>query len=517
MRVEDDSQAMKRRSAAVTTDIPSDLFTAEQSREADYAAIHEQGVPSIKLMKRAASAAFDVLRAQWPDERRITVFCGKGNNGGDGYIVAGLAQAAGLLAEVYQMAPLGELKGDAKKAADFALSHGVVPKPFEASASLEESGVIVDAMLGTGLSAPLRKNYAQAIEQINVSGKPVLAIDIPSGLGSDDGHVYGADAVRADHTVTFITVKQGLLTGRAGNFVGQLHFVGLGVSVKPEAQTLRLQLQTLLQAVPPRSADANKGRFGHVLIVGGNYGFAGAALMAASSALRCGAGLVSVATRPEHCATLLGARPEVMARAVSQRSDVLPLLEMASVVVVGPGLGQDVWGQQLLAAVLESRKPAVIDADAINLIAQGAGTFEQSSRYVFTPHPGEAARVLACSAADVQRDRFAALDALQDKLGGTVLLKGAGTLIRGKTLPRLLCPYGNPGMASGGMGDVLSGVIAALMAQGLSATDAAALAACLHAAAADRLAEKQGMIGMLATDLLPEMRAYMNTRGPVDV
>lgn len=512
MRVEVDGAVMNKEKELLESELPCALYTATQSRAADSAAIHQQGVPSIVLMKRAARAAFKCLQKQWPAAKQLSVFCGAGNNGGDGYILAGLAKSAGMQVIVYALQAPSERNNEVQQARAFAAAHEVCIQAFDDAADLNESDVLVDAMLGTGINKPLKADYAVAVTTINQCDKPVLAIDIPSGLGSDSGHVLGVDAVRAAHTITFITVKQGLLTGRAACHVGELHYADLGVAVNLLPETVRLDLAQQLVKLPPRQADANKGRFGHVLIVGGNHGFAGAALMAASSALRCGAGLVSVATRPQHCAALLAARPELMAQAVERRDDVLPLLGKATVIVIGPGLGQDAWAQQLLQAVSQSGKAVVYDADAINLLARGQLTpCADVEQNVFTPHPGEAARVLGGTAADIQQDRFAALDQLQQILGGVVLLKGAGTLIRDAALPRLLCPYGNPGMASGGMGDVLSGVIAAFMAQGMAAKDATAAAACLHAAAADSLAEESGALGLLATDLLPRMRALLNT------
>jgi NAD(P)H-hydrate epimerase len=232
--------------------------------------------------------------------------------------------------------------------------------------------------------------------------------------------------------------------------------------------------------------------------------------MAAEASLRCGAGLVQVATRPEHVAALVARTPEVMPRGVSSDDDFTPMLEAADVLVLGPGLGQSPWSTQLLQRALASGKPAVLDADALNLLASGAlGDIGPAGIRVLTPHPGEAARLLGCDTARVQADRFAAVSDLQRLYGGVVLLKGNGSLITGGE-NILLSDYGNPGMASGGMGDVLSGVLVSLLAQGLEPLDAACLGVCLHGAAADRAAGVDGMRGLLATDLLPQLRRLLD-------
>jgi ADP-dependent NAD(P)H-hydrate dehydratase / NAD(P)H-hydrate epimerase len=267
-------------------------------------------------------------------------------------------------------------------------------------------------------------------------------------------------------------------------------------------------LEPLLDCLPPRPATAHKGFYGTVLVVGGDYGMAGAAALAAEAALRCGAGLVQVATRPEHVSALVARTPEVMPRGVQCTDELMPMLEAADVVVVGPGLGQSHWALQLLQLALATGKPLVLDADALNMLAVGApGGSRLVGNRVLTPHPGEAARLLACTTAAVQADRFAAVSALQQRYGGVIILKGNGTLITGGG-DTLLSDYGNPGMASGGMGDVLSGVIGALLAQHLPPLEAAALGVCLHGAAADSAAG-EGQRGLVASDLIPRMRSLL--------
>jgi NAD(P)H-hydrate epimerase len=486
------------------------LYTAAQTRALDDCAIHKHNIPGITLMARAAEAAFSYLLEVWPEPEYVQVLCGTGNNGGDGFLIADLAHKRGIRVTVFQLGDVGKIKGDALLARQQAQANGVNIVPFKKGALMAE-GVIVDAMLGTGLGGDVRGDTVDAINAINTSGAPVLAVDIPSGLCADTGRVLGA-AVRADLTITFIGLKRGLFTLQAPDYTGAVQFTDL--AVPPEvyaampADCALLELEALLERLPPRPATAHKGLFGNVLVVGGDYGFAGAAVMAAETALRCGAGLVQVATRPEHISAVIARMPELMPRGVNSTADLVPMLDSADVVIVGPGLGQSPWSTELLRQSLAAGKPVVIDADALNLLASGVlGEIDPVSNWVLTPHPGEAARLLNSSSAEVQADRFAAASDLQRRYGGVVVLKGNGSLIAGGG-DLLLSDYGNPGMASGGMGDVLSGVIGGLLAQHLPALEAAALGVCLHGAAAD-IAAQEGERGLIATDLIPSIRALL--------
>lgn len=486
------------------------LYTAAQTRELDRCAIQDHGIPGIILMSRAASACFEALVHNWPGVEHIQVLCGTGNNGGDGFLVADLAHKRGIGVSVLQLGDPEKIGGDAALARRQALANGVPIVPF-GEAPLQGAGVIVDAMLGTGLGGDVRGAYRDAITAINDSGLPVLAVDIPSGLCSDTGRVLGL-AVQADLTVTFIGLKRGLFTMAAADHTGAVEFNDLGVPPEVYQQVAcdsrRLELEALLERVPARPATAHKGMYGTVLVVGGDYGMAGAAALAAEAALRCGAGLVRVATRPEHVAALVARTPEAMPLGVRSGQDLAALVESADVLVVGPGLGQSPWSEQVLQVAAASGKPMVLDADGLNLlVAGGSVTERRRDNWVLTPHPGEAARLLDCSTAQVQADRFDAVRQLQQNYGGVAVLKGNGSLIAdGEQL--LLSDYGNPGMASGGMGDVLSGVIGSLLAQHLPPLEAAALGVCLHGAAAD-IAAGDGQRGLLASDLAPHMRAML--------
>lgn len=485
------------------------LYTAEQTRALDHAAI-EGGVAGITLMGRAAATAFRYLLHTWPEPERLQILCGTGNNGGDGFLIADLAHKRAIPVLVHQIGDPEKISGDAAQARAQALNNGVPMVPF-GEQPLTSEGVIVDAMLGTGLGGDVRGAYREAIEQVNASAAPVLAVDIPSGLCADSGRVLG-QAVHAALTVTFIGLKRGLFTAEAGDYCGAIQFSDLGVV--PEVYSCvpagceRLELGPLLERLPPRPANAHKGMYGTVAVIGGDYGMAGAAAMAGEAALRCGAGLVRVATRGEHIAALVARTPEIMPLGVESGDELIPVLEAADVLVVGPGLGQSDWSRYLLNKALSTDKPMVVDADALNLLAGGAvADLRRRDNWILTPHPGEAARLLNLASTEVQADRFAAAAALQQRYGGVAVLKGNGTLIAAQE-GLYLSDYGNPGMASGGMGDVLSGVLGALLGQGMPPVEAAALGVCLHGAAAD-LAAEEGERGLAATDLMPMLRELL--------
>ncbi|MFA7555205.1 MAG: NAD(P)H-hydrate dehydratase [Spongiibacteraceae bacterium] len=494
--------------------LPVNLYRAAQVRELDRVAIEEAGIAGFELMQTAAKAALQYLLVVYPSPEKITVFCGTGNNGGDGYVMAALAMQAGIDVEVIECGETGKIQGDALLARQLAVVEGVCFSGFDAQRVFSQ-GVIVDALLGTGLSGVVRGEFMQAIQSINRSACPVLAVDIPSGLCSDSGCVLG-DGVYAEHTVSFIGLKQGLLTGAGPDYTGSIHYADLSVPLwvfeRVMASSERLDLAALKLALPARKRSAHKGRFGHVMVTGGDLGMAGAALMASQAACRVGAGLTSCLTRTEHIAALVSRCPEVMAHGVVSGQEAGLKMAAASVVVIGPGLGRSAWSEQLLQQALQLTQPLVVDADALNMIAAGRVVKNPyRDNWILTPHPGEAARLLDCSVADIERDRFAAVTALQARYGGAVILKGAGTLVADAENDLVgLCPYGNPGMATGGMGDVLSGVLGALLAQGLGVATAARLGVCLHACAGDLAAQQDGQRGLLATDLIAYLRRLVN-------
>ncbi|WP_267223983.1 NAD(P)H-hydrate dehydratase [Dyella silvae] len=484
-----------------------ELYTVDQVRALDRRAIDDLGVPGYELMERAAAAALICLRQRWPNARRIAVYCGPGNNGGDGFLLAALAREAGLQTDVIA---LGDSRGDDAVRARHEYEHsGGVVHLWRSGDALPVADVQVDALFGTGLQRALAPEVAELVRGIHAVGAPVLALDVPSGVNADSGDVPG-EAIQAELTVTFIAAKRGLYTGQAPGYTGQVRWESLGLpealwhEAHPDAELL--QAATL----PPRPRQSHKGNNGHVLAIGGEHGTAGAIRLCGEAALRAGAGLVSMATRAEHLVSLNSARPELMAHDVNGPQALEALLPRATVLAVGPGLGQGAWGHALWLTALDAELPLVLDADGLNLLAREPRKLGSSA--VITPHPGEAARLLGCDTAAIAADRFGAVRELARRYHAVAVLKGAGSLVADPDERVAVCPWGNPGMASGGMGDLLTGVIAALLAQGCDAWQAACLGVSLHARAGDLAAQQGGERGLLASDLLEPIRWLLNGR-----
>lgn len=488
-----------------------ELFRAAQVRELDRTAIEEFGCPGAELMERAGSAAFEEMRRRWPLRKKIAVVCGVGNNAGDGFVLARLAHQAAMQVAVFSVGSLDRLRGDAKTMAEKLAQEGVAIEAWD-DPDLQQYEVIVDGILGTGFTGELRGLFATAVKAINQrgAGTAVLALDIPSGLDADTGHA-ASGAVFADATVTFIGRKQGLYSGDAGNYCGDIVFSDLQVPPQTYAYEVASALlidDSVYHSLPRRMPNSHKGQHGHVVIIGGNHGYIGALRLAAEAALRCGAGKVSVVTRSAHAALLSLQRPEIMAWGMEDATQLSRLLEQANALVIGPGLGQDHWSKQMWQALAECPHPIVVDADAISLLSQQAQAVADKSLIV-TPHPGEAARMLGVANDVIQADRFQAMDNLIEQYPHTLVLKGHGSLVRGDDGITWVCPRGNAGMAVAGMGDVLSGVIAALLGQGLTNLNAAKLGVYLHAHAGD-IAAREGQLGLLASDLFPAIRQLAN-------
>jgi len=492
------------------------LYSVAQVRAFDQHAIRVLGVPGYTLMTRAAEAALQLLRKRWPQARRIAVVAGGGNNGGDGLVLARLARSAGLEVCVLAMAAVAQLRDDARRAAEDLLAAGGELLPFAALASnaalLRGADVIVDALLGSGLHSAVRADYGQAIDAINTSGLPVLALDLPSGLDGDSGAVLGT-AVRANCTITFVGNKIGLYLGAGPEYAGAVTLADLQLPVPAGADAQPL-LQTLsdldiARALPPRAREAHKGNFGRVLIIGAGPGMPGAVRLAGESCLRSGAGIVVCAIAPENMPAIAEARPELICIATRSAADIRAALASATVVAIGPGLGLDDWALELFSAALAAGKPLIIDADALTWLAQAGGRAPPGS--ILTPHPGEAARLLGVSTAEIQKDRRASLQALVAKTQATVVLKGAGTLIGMQGQVPALCTAGNPGMAAPGMGDVLTGLIAGIRAQCGDPWLAARAGVQAHARAGDALAGRNGARGLLALELAAELPHWLTT------
>ena len=489
--------------------LPIALYSTAQVRALDAHAINELGVPGYTLMKRAGEAALRYLRTRWPMAHRIVIVCGSGNNGGDGYVLARFAQAAGLTVTALAAASPEQLRGDARQAyQDFRASEGDV-KAF-AEEHLGPGELIVDALLGTGLKGSVREDQANVIRAVNAAATPVFALDVPSGLDSDAGTAAG-EAIRADATVTFVGLKTGLFVGDGPEYAGTVFFDDLELSDAPQLglspRLTRIIEAEIHAALPRRPRAANKGDFGRVLIVGSGSGFPGAARLAGEASLRVGAGLVTVAVAPENVVAIAAGRPELICLGVKEEGVLKDALSHANVVAVGPGLGRTPWARAALHAVLASGKPLVVDADALNLLAEGSATPRED--WILTPHPGEAGRLLGMSAQEIQHDRLAALDGLLDRYHGTIVLKGAGTLVGAPGRTPGLCERGNPGMATAGTGDVLTGTIVGILAQCADPWAAARVGVLVHALAGDAAA-RSGERGVLATDLLRELPHCVN-------
>ena len=473
----------------------TNLYTSAQCRELDRLMIEQEGVAGFDLMRRAGQAAFDELIHRWPGVRSVSICCGKGNNAGDGYIIAGLAQEIGLEVQLLQIGDASQLRGDAALAKAWAEERGVVARPDDEPFTGE---VIVDALLGTGLKGALREPFKSAVERVNAGGLPVLAVDVPSGVNADTGAVADT-AVQADVTVSFIGAKLGLHTGPGLAVRGDLVQAGLGVTDAVLAQVPGCPwLHFDAADLPALAINQHKHRMGHLVVVGGDAGMGGAPLMAAEAALRTGTGLVSLLTRPEHQAAVLARRPELMVQDAEDAERAAALLARASAVVAGPGLGRTPWGERLIRLALAAGKPTIIDADGLRWLAELG--LRSAGQLIITPHPGEAAALLGTSSAEIEADRPAAALALAGQFDAVAVLKGPGTLCAADKLLGL-CAHGNLGMATAGMGDVLAGVIGGLLAQGLDPQRAATVGTCLHGWAGDKAALRRGQRGLIATDL----------------
>ena len=489
--------------------LPTAIYSTRQVRELDDHAIQALGVPGYTLMKRAGEASLRIMRTRWPMAHDFVIVCGGGNNGGDGYVLARFAQAAGLRVQVLAVTPPAELRGDAQRAHDDFINSAGNVAPF-AVPRLAQGDVIVDALLGTGLRGPLRPEVAAVIRAINIAGKPVFSLDIPSGLSGDTGLPLG-DAVRADCTLSFVGLKTGLYLGDGPEYTGTLVFDDLEVT-PPTSNDFRPRLTRIVEAeveraLPRRSRSAHKGRFGRLLVLGGGEGMPGAVRLAGEAALRVGAGLVSVGASPENFTAIAAGMPELMVHALHDAAQVSELAARADVIAVGPGLGQTAWSNAVFDAALASGKPLVIDADALNILAQRS--LVTRPNWILTPHPGEAGRLLGCSSQEVQSDRLGALERLVARFGAVVVLKGAGTLVGAPNQPSAFCERGNPGMAAPGMGDVLTGAIAGVLAQHGDCWASARVGVLAHSQAGDALA-RTGERGLLASELARELRTWVN-------
>jgi NAD(P)H-hydrate epimerase len=493
-------------------------------RRLDELTIQQYGTPGHTLMQRAGAGASEVLLARFPRERRkhVLVVAGKGNNGGDGFVMARLLRRKGVRVVVALLGKQAEVRGDAARAL-VALRRTAVPlvevtsdRDLTKLARLvQDATLLVDALFGTGLNAPVEGRYAEAIHLMNASGLPIFAVDIPSGLDADRGTPMGV-AIRAAATATFGFAKIGQVTYPGVEYVGALQVVDIGIapqaieSVHPLAHYL--DAGEVASLVPQRGANTHKGTYGHVLIIAGSRGHTGAAVLAAHAACRAGAGLTTLAGPASLNSIYCSGAPEVMTAALADSDGVLrfdehavrALLEGKNAIVIGPGMGTHDDAVQLVRFLLrETTLRIVVDADALTCLARDPSMLQRMrAQVLITPHPGEMARLLGTDVPSVQADRVATACAFATQHHCVVLLKGARTVIADPDGTVWINSTGNPGMASGGMGDALSGILGGLLAQGLSVTDAACLGAYLHGEVADHVAATDGQIGLLASDVI---------------
>jgi NAD(P)H-hydrate epimerase len=509
--------------------------TAEEMAEMDRVAIEEVGIPGAVLMENAGRGATEILWRHFPDlsDKRVAVLAGGGNNAGDGFVIARHLWQQGVEVVVYCLKKLESYRGDAKVNLEIIQQLGLKIEENTHSKTiaklrrnLADADLLVDSILGTGLNAEVRGFYREVIDLVNQQGKPVLAVDLPSGLSASSGIPLGT-CVRAKVTATFGLPKVGQLVTPGCNFVGHLEVVDIGLprSVIEQADPPRIWLEPsdLAHLVPARSIASHKGSFGHVLVVGGSVGKTGAGAMAGLGAARAGAGLVTLAV-PSSLHELMEVKltevmteplPETGEQTVAMAS--LPRLQTLLVdkqaLALGPGLSiQKETAQVVLELVESSVCPVVLDADGVNALADNLDVLARArAPLILTPHPGEMGRLLGRSATEIQEERLAIVESFSKEYGVTLVLKGARSLISSPRGRLAINSSGNPSLASGGTGDVLTGLIAGFLAQGLSPFDAACLGVYCHGKAADRLAMRWGDRGLLATDLLPEIPVVLKT------
>ena len=481
------------------------VFTGTECREIDRIAIEELGISGFRLMYRAASFAMAELLERWSNPKSVSIVCGSGNNAGDGYLLAGALHARQIPVQIVQVGDTSRLQGDAKRAFESIAELGLTVTNDE-----ELSGeIIVDALLGTGARGEVRPTFAEAIDRINAAGKPVLALDLPSGIDADTGGFLMEEPVRADLTTCFVGRKLALATGKARNVAGEVVTSSLEIPLEVFQRVTGLPVIPTNEgerALPERLPSSHKRHFGHVLIVGGNRGMGGAVLLAGEACLRTGAGLVSVITHPDHAGNLLTRRPELMVRGSADGQIDPSLFKNVDLVAIGPGLGVDDWAHELLKAACTSTKPMVVDADALNLLANGSYFLPAGS--VVTPHPGEAARLLDTSTASIESDRVGAVRKLTANTHAVGVLKGAGSLVANDGQPYAICDVAEPSLSTAGSGDVLTGVIAATYAQLRDPLRATALGVYLHALAGQRARALGDGRGVIAGDLIDALRPW---------
>lgn len=502
-----------------------ELVTAAEMRALDHAAIHERHIPSLRLMENAGQAVVEAMEHEFGALRgkTVTVIAGKGQNAGDGFVVARLLRQRRCKTQVVLLVPPGSLKGDAVTTLrKYTRGGGRCYQLKSVSPDLlrslfDESDVLVDAIFGTGLNAPVEGVAANAIRSMNESGRPIVAIDLPSGLSADTGERLGP-TIQANLTVTLAQPKRGLYLGDGPNMAGTVCVGDIGIPLDLVARAkvpVSLLDSGMVRAVlPRRHPTAHKGSFGHAAIIAGSVGKSGAAVMAGFGALRIGAGLVTIAL-PRTVNDAVEAKVlEAMTFPVDATPDgtfaksacapLLAFVQDKNAVALGPGVGRQAETAGMIRDLIaEIRQAMVLDADGINAVAGHRQLFQQvHAPVIITPHPGEMARFLETTTAAVQQDRLGVASRVARELNVYVVLKGAGTVIAAPDGALAVNSTGNPGMATGGTGDVLTGIIAGLLAQRLSPWHAACAGVYLHGLAGDLAAASRGEMGLMARDVI---------------
>ena len=472
------------------------LYTAEQSRAIDELALERLNVSSNVLMQRAAQFAFDVALKHWPNMNTVSVFAGKGNNAGDAFLFARLAQEYGIKVQLFMITDLSELNEESKLAYK-KIDLSSVQK--ESSFSDISGDLIIDGLIGTGLRGAPEGPYSEAIRLINDTNIPVLSLDIPSGVNASTGAVVNA-AVLAQVTTTFISHKIGLHVGKGRIHSGEIKMDSLGVPKALFSRFPGIELSVFEPAqLPPLAMDTYKNRQGHLLIIGGDEGMPGSILMAAEAALRAGAGLVTVATRKEHLGIVVSRIPEVMVTEADIENLSRSYLKYDAV-LIGPGLGRKEWGKALYQACLSWSVPLIVDADGLFWMATEDRPV--SDTVIVSPHTGEAARLLGVDSSLIEQDRINSAKEIRNRFGAIGVVKGPGSVVFGHKKISI-CEHGNPGMATAGMGDVLSGVIGGFVVQrSIDFETCLEIAVLLHSAAADQAVKDFGQRSLMATDVI---------------
>ncbi len=487
------------------------VYPSTEVSKIDNLAIKQEGIPGFVLMRRAADFSYQSAIECYPNTNSFIVFCGLGNNAGDGYLFASRALDEGKKAQVVYLSTPENLKGDAYLAYQEYEKLGGQIFPWSKDRELC-ADLYVDAIFGVGLNRSVDGVFLQAIQTINQSPIPVISLDIPSGLNPDTGEKM-EDCISAQMTTTFVGYKKGLFLNSGPDCSGKISYSDLDIpeccfdSAKPSLRIVDKELSKNLLKKRPKTS--HKGSFGHILIVGGNHGMGGAVRIASEAALRSGAGLVSVVTRAANIPIVTKLRPEIMCHSVDEDPNKInDFIAKASVVAIGPGLGLDDWAMTLFEQVFQSNLPMVVDADALNILSLKP---RKRKNWILTPHPGEAARLIGITNPRVQSDRIGSLQKLADSFSGTIVLKGNNTLIGSSNEMPYLITVGNPGMASAGMGDLLTGIIAGLLGQfkDIDQGLVSAVAAYIHGSSGD-LAAEQGERGLIATDLFRHLQQCLN-------